>query len=188
MISKGEGGDLFGKGFYLTNNKAVAAFYGKQIAMQDYILKYTYDGIFGSPIPVFKPGAEEMAEKNAKMNTFKMHGMILNASTFVIDKEFQEVITKLFMSFSKDEKYDRKRCDEVFEFMRTNKEKIHNFRGELEYVISQLGYVDPKLKEGIVDYIKKLGYDGIKYESDKEYEGAGSWNYVIFNKNILKPS
>lgn len=35
--------------------------------------------------------------------------------------------------------------------------------------------------------IKKMGYDGLKFKSDQSYEGNfNSWNYVIYNKNIIK--
>lgn len=35
--------------------------------------------------------------------------------------------------------------------------------------------------------IKKMGYDGLKFKSDQSYGGNfNSWNYVIYNKNIIK--
>ena len=37
----------------------------------------------------------------------------------------------------------------------------------------------------IINYIKNIGFDGLKYESDKDFEGENSWNYVIYNKNII---
>ncbi|MCK9415791.1 DUF3990 domain-containing protein [Candidatus Dojkabacteria bacterium] len=92
LISTGDSSELFGKGFYLTDNINVAKFYAIQKAKNDKIIKWTHDGILGSPVP--------------------------------------------------------------------------------HYIIS---------------YIKKMGYDGLKYKSDQSYEGNfDSWNYVIYNKNIIK--
>ena len=68
--------------------------------------------------------------------------------------------------------------------MRNNKSRIHNYRGELWYIFNQFALND-KIKNDIVSYIKVMGYDGIKYESDKDFEGDNSWNYVIYNKNII---
>ncbi len=32
-----------------------------------------------------------------------------------------------------------------------------------------------------------MGYDGLKFKSNQSYEGNfNSWNYVIYNKNIIK--
>jgi len=71
----------------------------------------------------------------------------------------------------------------IVEFMRNNKKKIHNYRGELWYLILQCGFRDKKL---ITDYIKQIGYDGLKYESDLDFEGEHGWNYVIYNKSVIK--
>ncbi len=185
MISSGDGSDLFGKGFYLTNNEAIAMFYGTSHAMKDYVVKYTPTGVFGTEEPVFKPGAEERANKDARINKFRLRGRILNARDFLIDKDFQHYISDLFGKlggWGYDEGY--KLANDRINYVKVNKSKITQFRGELEWIIKRIA-MDREVVDGIMNYIKELGYDGIKYESDKSYEGEGSWNYVIFNKNVL---
>lgn len=86
--------------------------------------------------------------------------------------------------------------DNTIKFMREHKSEIYNYRGELLYLIDQ---IDFKNINPIINYIKKLGYDGVKYKSDKDYdmnkklgydgedENINYWNYVIYNKNIIHP-
>lgn len=184
-LSKGEGGDLFGKGFYLTNNIDVAKFYAHQVSKKEFITGYK-DGILGSEEPVFSKDADKLASKKAQIMKFKLDGNILNAKTFLIDDDFKNYIVNLFVKYSGYGKDGgEKIANNTFNYLKENKHKIKNFRGELEYVIKQLGFVDPKMVNDMIDYIKNKGYDGIKYESDKEYEGDGSWNYVIYNKKTL---
>jgi hypothetical protein len=185
-ISTGDGGDLFGKGFYLTNNKDVAQFYALNIAKKDRVKDYKPTGIMKSYIPVFHDDADSYAADNAHINIFKVEGKILNAKTFIIDEEFKEHIQHIHEKFSGWGEASRKISERTFEYLRNNKDSIYNFRGELEYVINQIALGDNQIINGITQYIKDMGYDGIKYESSKDFEGEGSWNYVIYNKEILK--
>jgi len=184
-VSTGDSSDLFGKGYYLTDNIEIAKFYGKLISKKDKITKYTDTGLFGSPEPHYSADADEYAEKTHKVNTFKICGNILNSKTFILDDKFLNFIKDLFKKENgyKDESVDRIFKEIIF-YMREKKSQIKNYRGELWYLFLQLGFRD---KTPIVDYIKKLGYDGLKYEPDKDYEGNENyWNYVIYNKSIIK--
>jgi hypothetical protein len=41
-------------------------------------------------------------------------------------------------------------------------------------------------KKGLGE-LRQSGYDGVKYSTDKDFENIGeSWNYVIYNKEIIK--
>lgn len=183
-ISSGDGSELFGKGFYLTNNEEVAKFYGLLAAKKHKITGYNQSGIFGSTLAEYSKDADEYAQNNHKVNTFKVHGNILNAKTFIIDEQFKNFIIE---SYAKYSGFDKESAERSFNYLKQNKQKINKFRGELEYIIKQVAFADEKIKEDIIDYIKKLGYDGVKYESDKSFEGEGSWNYVIYNKKAIKP-
>ena len=93
----GEGSDLFGNGYYLTDSEKVAEFYGHQTAKKDFVKDYKPTGIFGTAQPVYENEAE--ADKKAAelkvINRFWVDGEILDAETFIIDKEFQDYIAKL---------------------------------------------------------------------------------------------
>lgn len=183
-FSTGDSSELFGKGYYLTDNKEVATFYGKMATKKEKITKYTDTGIFGSPEPHFSQDAEEHAQKNYKVNTFRVKGNILNSKTYILDDEFLKLLRNLF----REENYLGEKGDDIFnqkvEFMRTNQNNIRNYRGELWYLILQCGFRD---KKPITDFITKIGYDGLKYETDLDYEGKKGWNYVIYNKSVIKP-
>lgn len=181
-ISTGDGSDLFGKGYYLTDNKKVAEFYAKMMTKKEKIIKHTSDGIFGSPVPHYSNDADEYADKNFHINVFKIHANILNVKTYILDDSFVEFIKKTY-----------KECcagsvqivDDAISFMRNNKEDIRDFRGEIWYIIYRFGF-EENIKKSLISYIRKLGYDGLKYEPDKEYENTNSWNYVIYNKNVIR--
>lgn len=183
LISTGENADLFGKGLYLTDNRAIAEAYAKNRAMKEHISHYTPTGIFKSEVPHFKDGAEELAEKEKYINEFRVNGNILDAETYLIPEDFKQRILELWVKYSF---FPIESGERVFDYLKTNKDKIHAYRGELWYVIMQIGFADKKIVEGITDYIKSLGYDGIKYPTDIDYEKEGGYNYVIFNKNKIK--
>ena len=181
-ISTGSGGDLFGKGYYFTDNIEIAQYYGKDAAKRDFIKDYK-DGILGSYEPVFSDDADEKAQKMVNVNIFKISGYILDHSTFIIDDDFKEYIIKSYIKHSRySEKSARQIADTIFDALKNSKHLINKFRGELEYVIIQLG---DKIIPDMVDYIKKLGYDGIKYTSNTDVEKITGSNYIIFNKKVI---
>lgn len=183
-ISTGDSSELFGKGYYLTDNIEIAKFYGKLISKKDKITKYTNTGIFGTPEAHYSSDAEEHAQKNYKVNSFQINGNILNSKTFILDEKFLNFLKDLFIKENHLGKYGDEMFNRIVDSMRNNKSKIRNYRGELWYLFLQCTFRD---KEPIVDYIKKLGYDGLKYEPDKDFEGNENyWNYVIYNKSIIK--
>jgi hypothetical protein len=183
-ISSGDSSELFGKGYYLTDNIEIAKFYGKLISKKDKITKYTDTGIFGTPVPHFSDDADEYSEKNYKVNTFRVNGNILNSKIFVLDDGFINFLKKTFKEDGVWGDKSDMMVDRVVSYMRNNKSQIRNYRGELWYVTQQLPDLDINK---IVDYIKKLGYDGLKYEPDKDFEGNEHyWNYVIYNKSVIK--
>lgn len=182
-LSTGDSSELFGRGYYLTDNKDVATFYGKLITKKEKITHYTNSGIFGTEEPHYSKDAEEHSKKNYKINTFRVKGNIMNSKTYKLDDDFLNFLKDLYikdnyLGESGDSMFNR-----IVEFMRNNKKKIHNYRGELWYLILQCGFRDKKL---ITDYIKQIGYDGLKYESDLDFEGEHGWNYVIYNKSVIK--
>ena len=183
-ISTGDSSELFGGGYYLTDNIEIAKFYGKMISKNDKIIKYTNTGIFGLPEPHYSSDADEHSQKNYKVNTFQINGNILNSKTLILDDNFLIFLKNLYkkenwLGDSGDEMFNK-----IVEYMRNNQSKIRNYRGELWYLILQCSFRD---KEPIVNYIKKLGYDGLKYEPDKDFEGnENHWNYVIYNKSVIK--
>jgi hypothetical protein len=185
-ISSGDGGDLFGKGFYLTSNLEVAKFYAHQMTKKERVKEYKPIGMFKSYVPIFHDDAEEHAQANAKINVFKVDGNFLNCKTYIIDDAFRKVITDLHTKYSGWKEAGERIINKSFDYLRANKSSIHNYRGELEYIISQNVLGNTDMLEGMMSYIRSLGYDGIKYESDKSYEGEGSWNYVIWNKHVIK--
>ena len=144
-------------------------------------------GIMKSPVPHYKDDADSMAEKEKHINTFKVTGNILDCETFKVDDKFANFMAQTaekIWHFGDLEFNLRK-----VEFVRNNAHKIHKFRGELEYLIFQIGMGNEEFKKAVVSYIKKLGYDGVKYESDTDFENNGeSHNYVIYNKNIIHPA
>jgi hypothetical protein len=187
-LSTGEGGDLFGKGFYLTNNIAVAKFYAHQITKKEKIKDYKPTGFFKSYEPVYHDDAEEHAEANAKINVFKVEGNFLNCQTYLIDSELRETIIDAYIKHSGWGEEGRTIAERTLNYIRNNKNRVEAFRGELEYVIRQLVLGVGEMLDEIMAYVRNMGFDGIKYESDKSYEGEGSWNYVIFNKKAIKSS
>ena len=99
-ISTGDSSDLFGKGYYLTNNKDVALFYAKERSKNDKIIKYTNTGIFGTPNPIYSKDADEYAERLAYVNKFQIKGNILNIKTYIIDNDFLNYIKDTFKEHS----------------------------------------------------------------------------------------
>lgn len=189
MVSKGEGGDLFGKGFYLTNNEDVAKFYAHQTAKKDHIVKWNNQGIFGTELPEYSDDADERAAEKAVVNRFRLRGRVLNAKEYLVDEGLAARIRELVVEHSGwPAKEGAQIADRALNHVRNNSHKIHKYRGELEYLIHHVGYLDKRVVEGMMDYIREQGYDAIKYESDKSYEGEGSWNYVVFNKRALSPA
>jgi len=183
-ISSGDSSELFGKGYYLTDNIEIAKFYGKLLSKRDKITKYTNTGIFSTPEPHYSHDADEYSDKNYKINTFNIKGNILNSKDYILDNNFLSFLKTLWMKDSGFGKSGDKIFDSRVDFMRNHKNEIRNFRGELWYLILQSGFRD---KTPIVNYIKNIGYDGLKYEPDKDFEGNENyWNYVIYNKSIIK--
>ena len=184
LVSTGDEADLFGKGFYLTDNKKIAEVYAKSRAMKEHITHYTPTGIFKTAMPHYKKDAEELAEKEKYVNEFKVHGKILDAETYLIPEPFKEKILDLWVKYSG---FDRQSGEKTFEYLRNNKEQIHAYRGELWYIIRQIGFAEKRIVEGIAEYIRAMGYDGIKYPSDREdYEKENGYNYVIFDKKKIE--
>jgi hypothetical protein len=179
-ISSGDSSELFGKGYYLTDNIVIAKFYGKLVSKKDKISRYSNNGIFGTPVPIYSKDADEYAEKTHKVNVFRIHGNILNTKDFILDEQFIVFLKKIFKGWvNSDDIIDR-----TISYMRNNKSQIRNYRGELWYITNQLPDLN---KDVIAEYIKKLGYDGLKYEPDKDFEGNEHyWNYVIYNKSIIE--
>ena len=183
LVSTGESADLFGKGFYLTDNKDIANVYAKNRAMKEHITHYTPTGIFGTEVPHYKKGAEELSEQGKYINEFRVHGKILDAETYLIPEPFKKRILELWVKYSG---FPLESGERVFDYLKNNKENIHEYRGELWYIIKQLGFADKHIVEGITEYIKAMGYDGIKYPADKSYEKENGYNYVMFNKNKIE--
>lgn len=183
LISSGEGSDLFGKGYYFTNDKKIADFYANLKTKKSRIKNYNDSGIFKTQVPIYNDDADEYASKNKNINTFTIKGNILNSEEFVIDENFKNYIIN---SYVKHTGFTKETAIRVFDFMKNNKNKINNFRGELEYILTQLGHMDNDILNDIIKYIKSIGYDGVKYRPNKDFDGDGDyWNYVIYNKNII---
>ena len=182
-IGTGEGSDLFGSGFYLTDNKDVADFYAHIIAKKKFITKYTNTGIFGTPEPVFEKDADKKAAEIKVVNEFIANGKFFDTENCIIDAKFESHILEVCNKYSP---FGSEAASRAFEFMRANKSDIHEFRGELEYIVKQAGMGDRAIVDGIIQYVKDCGYDGIKYPTTQGFEGIKSYNYVIFNKSILR--
>jgi hypothetical protein len=186
-LSTGDASELFGKGYYLTDNIKVAKFYAKEKAKKDKITKWTHTGIFGLPVAQYSKDADDYAESMAKINVFKIKGKILNIDTYIIDDNFLNYMKESHHKHSSYGEESYKIFDHYIGFLRGNKSKIHNYRGELEYVIHQIVLGEKEMMNDIVSYIRNMGYDGLKFKSNQNFEGNfDSWNYVIYNKNIIK--
>jgi tRNA nucleotidyltransferase (CCA-adding enzyme) len=183
--STGEGGDLFGKGFYLTDNKRVAEFYALQQAKKRFITHYTSDGILGSDVPHFSKEADREAKKHVHVNTFKVSGNFLDAENFVIDEKFKKGLAEVLARYSPMGDFSINDLDRIINYARNNHDKIHNYRGELEYVIGRTTLGDQGAINAVAEFIQSQGYDGIKYPSSKDYEGDGSYNYVIYSPDAF---
>lgn len=187
-LSTGDGSDLFGKGYYFTDNIKVADFYAKLITKKERIKDYSFSGPLKSEVPIYHNDAEQYAENNKKINSFIIDGNILNSQDYILDDNFIKVILE---SFRRNSGYGDS-SDGLFystlNFLRENKSRIKNYRGELIYIIGQIVLSNNTIISDIVSHIKNSGYDGVKYRPDLNFEGnADSWNYVIYNKNIIKP-
>lgn len=188
-ISTGDGSDLLGKGYYLTNNIDVAGFYGKLSTKKEKISSYSQTGPLKSLIPQYQPGADKYADDNKKINTFLVDGNILNITDYILDDDFVDYIRESF----KNNNYYGDESDRIFnqyyQFLKNNKTKIHDYRGELLYIINTAVANNQNIVNDIIQYIKNLGYDGVKYKSDTSFEPSNkgdSYNYVIYNKNVIK--
>lgn len=179
----GEGSDLFGKGFYLTDDEVIANFYGHAVAKKDFIDDYEPTGIFGTYEPVFKDDADEQAAKNKRVLAFKFTGNALDEENYIIGEEFRKAIVDIADKYSP---FKGASAERAFTYLRGNKDKIRNYRGELIYIIEHVGMGDKKIVQAISDYVREMGYDAIKYPSDIDFEGGGFYNYVVFNKSALK--
>jgi 3'-phosphoadenosine 5'-phosphosulfate sulfotransferase (PAPS reductase)/FAD synthetase len=193
-ISTGDSSDFFGKGFYLTDSKSVADFYAHQIAKKEFITHYTPTGIFKTDEPHYEKDADAKAAKNKHINRFVVTGKILDSEKYIISEKFKQAI---ITSFDKYSGFGKESAERVFDYMRTegNKEKINEYRGELWYVIKQLGFADKQIVEDIVSFIKGMGYIGVKYPSDRSYEvnewgrlNSNAYNYVIYDSKAIAPA
>ncbi len=185
-IGTGDGGNLFGSGFYLTDNEKVAQHYAKKVSKKKYITGYNFQGILGTEEPIYHKDADDLASKDMKINKFYVKGNFLEAENYIISDKFKEEIINLMIKHSGFGKEAHEIVERTFNFLRNNKDKINKYRGELEYIIQHLAMGNEKIIEGIKEYIIKMGYDGIKYPSDPSYEGSGSYNYVIYNNKVIK--
>jgi len=190
-ISTGDASELFGKGYYLTNNLKVAKHYAYLKTKAAKIVKWNNKGIFGTELPEYSDDADEYAEANLKVNKFIVSGNILNVKTYILPDEF---IAQLRLSFERNSPWGDypdaliRIFDNCIRYMRENTSEIFHFRGELAYISGQIILDNKNMMNDMVNYIRKLGYDGLKYESDKSFEGEGSWNYVIYNKSAIHKS
>lgn len=186
-ISSGDASELFGKGYYLTDNIEVAKFYAKQKAKSHKIVKYSNTGIFGTPIPHYDKGADMYAQDNYKVNKFLVNGNILNIQDYIISDDFKKYIIDLYVKYGHMGERAVDIAEGIFNYLRNNKQKIYQYRGEIWYIVRQLILNDKNMMNGVIEYIKNMGYDGLKYKPDLDYEGNEmAWNYVIYNKNVLK--
>lgn len=182
-MGSGEGSDLFGGGFYLTDNKDVADFYAHHTAKKKHIEGYSHDGIFGTPVPKFSKDADEKATKAKQINEFDVEGKILDCSAFKIDDAFRKKLGEI----SQEHFGDSTSADYSIDYVQKNSDKIKNFRGELPYIIQHVGMGDQAVVKEIISYVKGLGYDGVKYAPDQDFEGnKDSSNYFIFNEKAIK--
>jgi len=181
----GEGADLYGKGAYLTDNKDLADFYAKAVSKKDFVDRYTMDGPLGTENPVYKPNADNLAAKKAVVNEFIANNLkIFDVSTQKVDESLIRAIAKDLESrgFSKTDAIAE--VTRKLEYARKNGNSINGYRGELDYLVKQF----PETGELVSTELKKRGYDGLSYASDKAYEGAGGKNFVIYNPDKLKGS
>lgn len=178
-MSTGETGDLFGKGYYLTDSEAVAAHYGKATAKKAKITKWTDDGILGSSRAHYSKDADSYANANHHVNSFRVQGRFLDATTYVMDDAMVDAIKEYFVGISG---WGAGEIDHIVTYVRTKRERIKNFRGELLYIIQQ---TPEDIAPAIVEQVKRMGYDGVKYPSDGHYEGEGSSNYVVYNRSTI---
>ena len=185
-ISTGDASDMFGKGYYLTNNYDIAKHYAMLMAKKKYIIGYQ-KGIFDTEVPILSKEADNITDKEFKINKFEISGNILNVDTFELDEKFLNKIKEICAKYSHyPDEFQDKNFNRVIDWAKNHKHEIHNYRGELWYIISHLLFEDKKMVEDLVTYIKLLGYDGLKYRSDRSFEGINDWNYCIYNKNIIK--
>lgn len=185
-LGTGEGSDKFGKGAYLTDNKDIAQFYAEKVAKKQFIEKTTPTGIFGSDVPVYKANADQLAKQSAKVNEFIADKLnILDASTYQIDKDVLGAFIDIVKDRGLSEAQAKFLVNKTLNFAKTRSKEIVNYIGELPYMIDQLAIGDNAGKEKIANILKSKGYDGIKYQSDRQFEGKGAYNYVIYNPEKL---
>jgi hypothetical protein len=184
-MGTGEGSDLFGRGIYLTSDEGVADFYATHKAKQKHIVGH-YKGIFDTDVPIY----DESKPLDKHINTFELDGKVFDIENYIIDENFKNYITEACLKypFFGTPDLSQQSLARTFAFLRSEgaKQKIRHYRGELMYIISQTG--EPKLTAAIVEYIKAMGYDAIKYPSDPSFEKKnGSYNYFVMNPKVIKP-
>lgn len=187
-ISSGDGSELFGKGYYLTDNIEVANFYAELITKKDKIEKYDFSGPLKSEVPIYSEDADDYAKANKKINKFLLNGNILDTYTYILDNDFVNKLREIYTKYSGWGADESKRLfNTKMEFLRNNKAGINRYRGEILYIIQSVILGDKDMMNELVEYIKSLSYDGVKYKPDTSFEGnIDSYNYVIYNKNVLK--
>ncbi len=185
-LGTGDGSDKFGQGAYLTDNKDIAQFYAEKVAKKDFISKVEPKGVFGSDVPVYKPNADQLAKQNAKVNEFIADKLnILDASSYQVDKDVLGAFIDIVKGRGLSEAEAKFMVNKTLSFAKTRSGEIVNYIGQLPYMIDQLAIGDNAGKEQIANILKSKGYDGIKYQSDRKFEGKGAYNYVIYNPDKL---
>lgn len=178
----GDGSGLFGDGAYLTDAESAADFYAKQTGMKQQVKEYTETGLFGTMEPVYKEGAEQAAEKMKVVNKFIANGEFFDASKQKIDDDLKQVIIDSLVrnkGVPKDVAVGD--VNHYLGYAREKSGEIHNYRGELPYLVNQLADMDKNVLKDVNSFMQEKGFDGIKYGSDPRFEGAGSNNYFVFN-------
>jgi len=179
----GEGSDFLGKGIYLTENYGVANFYANQIAKKRFIVGYE-EGIFGSKIPVYDKNAEEKAKEFEVVFYFFVNAKnILFIDKAEIDEKVREILLSALFDIFGDMNYAIRSLNNTLDFIKTDSDKIRNYRGELIYLMEQY----PDAKNEIIKYLKSK-YDCFVFTPSYEFEKSSEnyMNYVVFNSEQIK--
>jgi hypothetical protein len=179
----GEGGDLFGRGAYLTNNKDLGNFYANVVSKKSFVEKYVPGGPLGSDVPVYKANADTLAAKKAVVNEFISDNMkMFDVSKEAVDDGMVNIFVKDLQTRGLSKSEALEEVNRALNYARNNKEKIKGYRGELDYLIKR----HPETGELVADELRRRGYDGVKYLSDTAFEGSGGINYVVYRPEKLK--